>query len=136
MKYTGLKFWAKSLNCPSPSHSSTLLPLVHKSLFLYRINSIEFCQFLILFRDSQKFIVFLKFLMRIYFGMVMAVCTCLWSLCFFFWVFMSIGLQYLILGIILYYTLQFSSFCHLFSACLYVTILWLYFYVIKSIDLL
>lgn len=65
MEYTDLKFWAKSLNCPSPSHSSTLLPLVHESLFLYRINSIEFCQFLILFRDSQKFIVFLKILMRV-----------------------------------------------------------------------
>lgn len=63
-EYTDRQFWAKLSNCPS-SHSSTLLPLVHESLFLYRINSIEFCQFLIFFRDSQKFIVFLKFLMRV-----------------------------------------------------------------------
>ena len=136
MEYTDRKFWAKLSNCPS-SHSSTLLPLVHESLFLYRINSIEFCQFLIFFRDSQKFIVFLKFLMRV--NIFQYVNGCLYLLLTFVLFLLGVHVYRFAISHFrnhsLLYTTNFFILSFI-SACLYVTILRLYFYVIKSIDLL
>ena len=112
------------LNCPTilPERCQcTFPPLVHDSVFLHKVNNIEYCQYFNCSVRAKSLLYYFYFWWKwIYFKTVMAVSlycipAFLCSFHFFLWEFMSISLLWFMLGIInlLLHTLQvFFFFCH------------------------